>query len=100
MAVVDVQEVWSIPFDVLREAVVNAVAHRDYSLAGMDIEFNIYADTVEIVSPGRLPNGISVQSMIAGGRASRNEIIKETLRDYRFVDARGLGIPRRIIRHA
>lgn len=91
------EDAWSIPLEVLREAVVNAVAHRDYSLAGMDVEMNIYADTVEIISPGRLPNGISVPSMIAGCRASRNEIIKETLRDYRFIDARGLGIPRKII---
>lgn len=91
------QDAWSIPLEVLREAIVNAVAHRDYSLAGMDVEINIYADTVEIISPGRLPNGISVQSMIVGCRASRNEIIKETLRDYRFIDARGLGIPRKII---
>jgi len=91
------EDAWSIPLEVLREAIVNAVAHRDYSLAGMDIEMNIYADKLEIISPGRLPNGISVPSMIIGCRASRNEIIKETLRDYRFIDARGLGIPRKII---
>lgn len=63
----------------------------------MDIEVNIYSDTVEIISPGRLPNGISISSLLAGCRASRNEIVKETLRDYRFIDARGLGVPRKII---
>ena len=91
------EEHLAIPIDVLREAIVNAVAHRDYSLGGMDIEFTIYSDRVEIISPGRLPNGISIQSMVVGCRASRNEIIKETLRDYRFIDARGLGVPRKII---
>ncbi|HEV7765340.1 MAG TPA: RNA-binding domain-containing protein [Thermoanaerobaculia bacterium] len=91
------EDTWSIPLDVLREAVVNAVAHRDYSLTGMDIEVNVYSDSVEVISPGRLPNGISVPSMIVGCRASRNEIIKETLRDYRFVDARGLGVPRKLV---
>lgn len=58
---------------------------------------NVYAETVEIISPGRLPNGISVRSMSVGCRASRNEVIKETLRDYRFVEARGLGVPKKII---
>lgn len=88
---------WAIPLEVIREAVVNAVAHRDYSFAGMDIEFSIFPDRIEVISPGRLPNGISVTSMRLGSRASRNELIKESLRDYRFIDARGLGVPRKLI---
>ncbi len=91
------QDTWSIPLEVIREALVNAVAHRDYSLSTMDIEFSIFPDRVEMISPGRLPNGISVSSMRVGCRASRNELIKETLRDYRFIDARGLGVPRKLI---
>lgn len=91
------QDAWSIPIEVVREAVVNAVAHRDYSLTAMDIEFSIFVDRVEIISPGRLPNGVSTDSMRLGSRATRNELIKETLRDYRFVDARGLGVPKKLI---
>jgi Predicted transcriptional regulator containing an HTH domain and an uncharacterized domain shared with the mammalian protein Schlafen len=91
------QDSWAIPLEVIREAIVNAVAHRDYSFTMMDIEFNVYSDHVDIISPGRLPNGVSVPSMILGCRASRNELIKETLRDYRFIDARGLGVPRKLI---
>lgn len=91
------QDAWSVPLEVIREALVNAVAHRDYSLSTMDIEFSIFPDRVEVISPGRLPNGISVSSMRVGCRASRNEVIKETLRDYRFIDARGLGVPRKLI---
>jgi ATP-dependent DNA helicase RecG len=91
------QDSWSIPLEVIREAIVNAVAHRDYSMGTMDIEFSIFPDRVEVISPGRLPNGVSVSSMKDGIRASRNELIKETLRDYRFIDARGLGVPRKLI---
>jgi len=91
------QDTWSVPLEVIREALVNAVAHRDYSLSLMDIELSIFPDRVEVISPGRLPNGVSVTSMRDGIRASRNEIIKETLRDYRFIDARGLGVPRKLI---
>ena len=90
-------ERWDYPIEAVREAVVNAVAHRDYTISVMDIELSIYADRLEIISPGRLPNTVTVDKMRAGYRASRNELIKEVLRDYRYVEATGLGVPRKII---
>jgi len=39
-----------------------------------------------------------VEKMRAGYRASRNELIKEVLRDYRYVEATGLGVPRKIVK--
>ena len=51
-----------------------------------------------ILSPGRLPNTVTVEKMRAGYRATRNELVKEMLRDYRYVEATGLGVPRQIIR--
>jgi ATP-dependent DNA helicase RecG len=77
---------------------VNAVAHRDYTIRGIDIELSIYSDRLEILSPGRLPNTVTVDKMRAGYRASRNELIKEALRDYRYIEATGLGVPRKIVR--
>ncbi len=91
------QERWDYPIEAVREAVVNAVAHRDYTISVMDIELSIYSDRLEIISPGRLPNTVTVDKMRAGYRASRNELIKEVLRDYRYVEATGLGVPRKII---
>mgnify|MGYP005833542231 CR=1 FL=1 len=91
------QERWDYPWEAVREAVVNAVAHRDYTIAVTDIELSMYADRLEIISPGRLPNTVTVEKMKAGYRASRNELIKEILRDYRYVEASGLGVPRKII---
>ena len=90
-------ERWDYPLEAVREAVVNAVAHRDYTIAVMDIELSIYADRLEIISPGRLPNTVTVDKMRAGYRASRNELIKEVLRDYGYVEATGLGVPRKIV---
>ena len=58
---------------------------------------SIYADRLEVVSPGRLPNTVTVEKMRAGYRASRNELIKEVLRDYRYIEATGLGVPRKIV---
>ena len=84
-------ERWDYPLE------VNAVAHRDYTITVTDIELSIYTDRIEIISPGRLPNTVTVDKMRAGYRASRNELIKEMLRDYRYIEATGLGVPRRII---
>ena len=91
------QERWEYPLETMREAVVNAVAHRDYTIGVTDIELSIYADRIEVVSPGRLPNTVTVDKMRAGYRASRNELVKEVLRDYRYIEATGLGVPRKII---
>jgi ATP-dependent DNA helicase RecG len=91
------QERWDYPLEAVREAVVNAIAHRDYTITVTDIELSIYADRLEVISPGRLPNTVTVEKMRAGYRASRNELIKEVLRDYRYIEATGLGVPRKIV---
>ncbi len=85
------------PDDVVREALVNAVVHRDYSLTATDVELTIYEDRLEVVSPGRLPNGVTPDAMRDGVRASRNQLLKDTMRDLGFVEHMGLGVPRKII---
>lgn len=91
------QERWDYPLEAVREAVVNAIAHRDYTITVTDIELSVYADRLEVISPGRLPNTVTVEKMRAGYRASRNELLKEVLRDYRYIEATGLGVPRKIV---
>ena len=90
-------ERWDYPLETVREALVNAVAHRDYTIAVTDIELSLYADRLEIVSPGRLPNTVTVEKMRTGCRASRNELTRDVLRDYRYIEASGLGVPRKIV---
>lgn len=90
-------ERWDYPLEAVREAIVNAIAHRDYTITVLDIDLSIYADRIEIASPGRLPNTVTVEKMRAGYRASRNELVKEVLRDYRYIEATGLGVPRKIV---
>ena len=91
------QERWDYPLEAVREAVVNAIAHRDYTITVTDIELSIFSDRLEVISPGRLPNTVTIEKMRAGYRATRNELVKEMLRDYRYVEATGLGIPRKIV---
>jgi ATP-dependent DNA helicase RecG len=85
------------PQEVLREAIVNALIHRDYLLSSTDIELAVYSDRLEIISPGRLPNGITPERMRAGTRAARNQLLKDVMRDYRYLEHMGMGIPRKII---
>ena len=92
------KERWDYPEDVIREAVVNAIVHRDYLLSGSDIELSIYSDRLEIVSPGRLANAITTERMRAGSRSARNELLKDVMRDYGYLEHMGMGVPRKIIR--
>lgn len=86
------------PPEAVREALVNALVHRDYLLSSTDIELSIYDDRLEIVSPGRLPNGITPARMLTGCRASRNQLIKDVMRDYRYLEHSGMGVPRKIVK--
>ena len=89
---------WDYPEEAVREAMVNAVAHRDYTITVTDIELSIYNDRLEIVSPGRLPNTVTVEKMREGCRATRNQVVMDTLRDYGYIENSGLGVPRKIVR--
>ena len=92
------RERWDYPEEVIREAVVNAIVHRDYLLSGSDIEISIYSDRLEVVSPGRLANGITPERMRIGCRSARNELLKDVMRDYGYLEHMGMGVPRKIIR--
>jgi len=87
---------WLYPVEALREAIVNALVHRDWTRYE-EIEVVRYAHRVEVLSPGALQNSMTVEKMIAGQRSPRNPLIVEVLRDYGYVDARGMGVRNKII---
>ena len=88
---------WEYPESVFREAVVNALVHRDYSIAGTDIMLSIYSDRLDIQSPGRLPNTMTPERMKSGMRYARNQTLVNIMRDYGYADARGMGVRNKII---
>lgn len=90
------EKTWLYPREAVRETVLNALAHRDWTRA-VDIEITRYADRLEVISPGALPNSMDVEKMKAGRRTPRNPLILEVLRDYGYVDARGMGVRTKII---
>jgi ATP-dependent DNA helicase RecG len=80
----------------LRESVVNAIAHRDYTVGG-PIRVIIYEDRVEIRTPGKLPNSVTIESMkIGGSHILRNPTIYNLLYKMGMVTDLGSGV-RRII---
>lgn len=87
----------TFPAEVLREAMVNALVHRDYSIYGTDILFALFEDRLEITSPGRLPNTVTVDGLRAGLRYARNQNLVNVMRDYNYVEARGMGIRDKMI---
>ena len=91
-------ERWSYPEEAVREAIINALVHRDYLLSGTTVELSIYEDRLEVISPGRLPNGITPQRMITGCRSARNQLLKDVMRDYGYLEHMGMGVPRKIVK--
>lgn len=79
-----------------QEAIVNAVAHRDYSLTGVGIEVDLFDDRLEVRSPGLLVPPVTLEQLRSGKRvhASRNPYIVRVLTDYGYMRDRGEGIPR------
>ncbi len=85
------------PESAIREVIVNSFVHRDYSIEGTDTMLCIYADRLEVQSPGRLPNTVTVDGLRSGARYARNQTLVNVMRDYGYVDARGMGIRSKVI---
>lgn len=90
------EKAWFYPWEAIRETVINALAHRDWTRS-VDIEITNYVDRLEVISPGKLQNSMTISKMLAGQRSPRNILIMEVLRDYGYVDARGMGVRTKVI---
>jgi ATP-dependent DNA helicase RecG len=86
-------EIPTISWEVAREAVLNAVAHRDYFLS-QGIIVALHRDKVEITSPGGFLAGISPDNVLRHPPVHRNEALARSLRELGFVNRAGLGVDR------
>ncbi|HOQ99717.1 MAG TPA: ATP-binding protein [Anaerolineae bacterium] len=82
------------PFAV-REALVNAVCHRDYSIKGLRVEIRMFDDRLEVVSPGGLPGHITLDNIVEE-HYSRNPRIVRGLYYWGYIEELGLGVDRMI----
>lgn len=78
----------------IREALVNAVAHADYSLTGSFLSISRFSDRLVIQNPGMLPFGMTLESMKKGISKTRNQAICHTLRSLGYMEQEGSGYSR------
>lgn len=84
----------SLPPTAVREAIINAIAHADYSQRGAPIRIAIFDDRLEIENPGLLPFGLTVEDLPRGVSKLRNRVIGRVFHELGFVEQWGSGIQR------
>lgn len=88
------QEQDAYPEVAVREAIANAVCHRDYNVVGSDVRFAMFDDRIEITSPGGLPSRITVQLLGTGVSEARNRVIARVFREMGIIEEWGQGTTR------
>jgi ATP-dependent DNA helicase RecG len=84
---------WEIPPQVFEEIIVNALVHRDYFISST-VKIFIFRDRVEIISPGRLPNSLTVDKVKNGISIARNPVLHSVSKGILPYVGLGSGIPR------
>lgn len=81
-----------LPRAAIREALVNAVTHRDYALTGSKVFLEVFTDRVDVTSPGALPNHMTVEQVRAGANPrARNDSMGHFMAAMGFMEGRGRG---------
>jgi predicted HTH transcriptional regulator len=93
------KDVWSIPLTILREALVNAIVHADYSQKGAPIRVSFFDDRIEIENPGILLPGMTIEDVKQGVSRIRNRVIARVFRELDLIEQWGSGF-RRILKDA
>ena len=83
-----------IPESAIREALVNAYVHRDYSNFGRNIKIGIYDDVLNIVSAGGFPNTLTVQDLAEGRSEIRNRVLARVFKALGYIEQWGSGLQR------
>ena len=95
------REVYEVPLDALREAVINAAVHRDYFEKGANVMVEMFDDRIDISNPGGLPKGMTIADL---GKKSvlRNPFIADLLNRADYIEKMGTGITkmRRLLKAA
>ncbi len=87
-------DTFEIPETALREALINAVIHRDYINQGRDIKVGVYDDIVNIVSPGGFPSTLTAETLLDGRSEIRNRVTARVFKELGYIEQWGSGIQR------
>jgi len=85
---------WEYPLEAIREAIANAIIHRDYSVLGSDIKVAVFDDMLEITSPGHLLDTLPIEELGTGRSEIRNRVLAPVFKDLKLIEAWGTGIQR------
>ena len=81
------------PEKVFRELVVNACCHRNYSITGSSIRVFIFSNRLEVISPGELPNTVTIEKLKSGVSYAVNPVIVKFMENMNYIDKLGRGLP-------
>jgi len=81
------------PMKVFRELIVNACVHRNYAIVGSKIRILMFRDRIEFISPGRLPNTVTIEKLKLGVSYSSNPILLKFMDNLGYVERLGRGLP-------
>lgn len=81
------------PDKIFRELVTNALVHRNYAISGSKVRVFLFEDRLEIMSPGRLPNTVTIDKLPFGVSYAVNPVIVKFMENLRYIDQLGRGLP-------
>jgi len=84
---------FNYPDKVFRELLVNACVHRNYAISGSRIRIFMFTNRIEFISPGRLPNTVTIEKLSYGVSYSINPVIVKFMENLRYIDKLGRGLP-------
>ena len=88
------KEIPHYPETGIREAVINAIVHADYSMTGSSIQIAMFSNRIEITNPGGLPYGQTLEYAMSGISRMRNRVIGKVFRKLRLIEKLGSGLRR------
>lgn len=80
------------PQEAIRELIINALVHTDYSLKGLHIQIALFSDRIEVTNPGGLPLGQTMKKALAGYSKLRNHVIGRVFRKLQLIEQWGSGL--------
>jgi predicted HTH transcriptional regulator len=88
------EDILEYPPAAIRESVINAILHADYSMRGCNIQIAIFDNRIEITNPGGLPFGQTIEKAISGSSKLRNRVIGRVFRELQIIEQWGSGLQR------
>lgn len=88
------EDIPQYPPKAIREALINAIVHADYSIQGSNIQVSIFSDRIEITNPGALTYGQTMEMALAGVSRMRNRMIGRVFREIDLIERLGTGLKR------